>query len=155
MVGIVQRVGKTIGSNWCVRGVLRTKDPLLCSQGALGRWLVAHFTVDQHPVPDPCSPEWVTAVIWPSDKGGALSYRGHADRVKQMLEAAGVSKDKVTHAPRVFAARLADEAGLDDQVRGSRELLHIATLHDAHTISDFRMRAQRYSNATIPDSQHF
>jgi hypothetical protein len=117
-VGIVQSVGKTIGSNSCVRGVLRARDPLLCSQGALGRWVVARFTVDKQPVPDMCSQEWVAAPIWPSDRGGALTYNGHAARVIQLLKAAGVSKDKVTHAPRVFAARLADEAGLDDQVRG-------------------------------------
>lgn len=116
VVGVVQLVGKTISSNSVVHGALRNKDPLLCSQGALGRWFFTRFTYNQEPVPDFSTPDWLSCLIWPSQLGCGLTYAGHANRVKTLYKAAGVAKDKVTHGPRVFAARWADAMGLDDAV---------------------------------------
>lgn len=113
---MVQLVGKTISSNSVVHGYLRNKDPLLCAQGALGRWLIMRFTIKGEPVPDFTTSDWANSLIWPSQLGGGLTYAGHAARVKQVNQAVGVAKDKVTHGPRVFAARWADAQGLDDAV---------------------------------------
>jgi hypothetical protein len=116
VVGYVQLVGKTISSNSVVHGALRNKNPLLCSQGALGRWLITRFTINEEPVPDFTTSAWASSFIWPTKLGGALTYAGHAARVKRINKVAGVSKDKITHGPRVFAARWADMVGLDDAV---------------------------------------
>jgi hypothetical protein len=47
-----------------------------------------------------------------------MSYKNHCDRLKKVFEAVGVAPYKITHAGRIFAARLADEAGVDEQVKG-------------------------------------
>ena len=56
--------------------------------------------------------------MWPArDETRPMSLDVHGKRFKQIFEAAGIIIDKATHAPRVFGARLGDEAGLDDAVR--------------------------------------
>lgn len=116
MTGWVQLTGKTIGSAKCVRGALRAKNPLLCCQGALGRHLICWYGVLRHDLPDPDGKEWQRAALWPGKGGDRFTYANHNKRVQELFAAAGVKISKVTHAMRIFSARLADEMGLSDEV---------------------------------------
>ena len=118
-MGYVQLLGKTLGSKRAVRGAIRAKDPWLCFQGALGRYLISRFTIEKEPFPvDPKSEAWRSLMLWPSSKNPhkAMSYTNHGERTKLMYALVGIAVAKVTHGPRIFAARLAEEAGLSDNV---------------------------------------
>lgn len=110
-------MGKTLGDGFGVRGCIRNKDPLLCPQGALGRWLVTRFTLEAEIFPDPTSDKWLDIMLWPGIYAdGAMSYQNHLKRVNELYDKLNIAIIKKTHAPRVFAARIADAAGLPDEV---------------------------------------
>lgn len=116
-VGAVQLMGKTLGDGFQAKGAIRHKEPLLCAQGALGRWLITHFTLEGEEFPSPTSDEWRETVIWPAkDATKPMSYQTHRNRLAALYVRLQITIDKVTHAPRIYAARAAEEAGLSDVV---------------------------------------
>jgi hypothetical protein len=99
-------------------GCLRAKDPLLCPQGALGRHLVTRFTLDGEAFPDPADRHtWVHTALWTGqDPQASVEYTTCVRNFAGYLEDAEVVIKKKMHAFRVYAARLMDEAGVDDEV---------------------------------------
>jgi hypothetical protein len=63
VVGLVQLMGKTLGDGFAAKGAIRHKEPMLCAQGALGRWLVTRFTLEGEEFPSPTSEEWKETVV--------------------------------------------------------------------------------------------
>lgn len=117
VVAFVQPHGKTLGEATGIRGCLRHKDALLDPQAALGRMLIVQFTLDQEPFPDPLSAELKTKMLFVGrSKDRNISYAGHSRRDKELYKRLGIMIKKVTHAPRLHAAREADDAGLTDEV---------------------------------------
>jgi hypothetical protein len=125
VVGIVELAHKTkkeqqAGANF--KGSVRHKLPLLCAQGALGRWLIAAYTCNNLMFPDPDDPDaWNKAMLWPQKKGKSMTYGNHRQRCKQLFSGCeNILGDwkKVTHAARSFGAQYGDEVGLTDEVRG-------------------------------------
>jgi hypothetical protein len=117
LVGFLHLTGKVVGGKGVLRGAVRACNPLLCSQGALARYMVVRWTLQREVLPGPADPAWLILPMWPSRGHQAMGYMAHNVRVKGMLAAVGVDTTKVTHAPRVFAARMMDESGLDEEVR--------------------------------------
>lgn len=124
VVGLVQLMGKTLGDGFAAKGCLRNKDPLLCPQGALARWLISRFTCEGEPMPDPTTEEWRETMLWPSpnETTQPISYANHKTRLKDLFKKLDIIINKVTHAPRIFAARYGEGAGLSDAV--STKLCH-------------------------------
>jgi hypothetical protein len=116
LVGVVQLAGKNLGSCKVVRAALRAQSPEVDCQGALGRYVVSRFTIAKERLQDPDDPNWGNLALWAEKGGGEISYNTDYARTKDMFHAAGVFVEKVTHAARVFAAQLADAAGLPDDV---------------------------------------
>jgi hypothetical protein len=117
VVGLVQLMGKTVGDGFAAKGAIRHKEPLVCAQGALGRWLITRFTLEQEEFPHPTSEEWKETVLWPArDATKPMSYQNHKARLAALYEKLEIFIGKVTHACRIFAARWAEEAGLSDAV---------------------------------------
>jgi len=44
---MVQMMGKTLGDDFGCKGIIRHKDPLLCAQGAMGRWLIIRYMAER------------------------------------------------------------------------------------------------------------
>lgn len=117
MVGLVQLMGKTVGDGFAAKGAIRHKEPLLCAQGALGRWLITRFTIEQEEFPHPCSEAWKETVLWPArDATKPMSYQNHMSRLTSLYQKLEILIGKVTHACRIFAARFGEEDGLSDAV---------------------------------------
>lgn len=115
-MGFVETTGKTLKSGTkCVRGMIRHSEPLLCAIAAYARWMVVRFTHGGEQLAVPGTPAWFKQWAWPG-KSGRLSYAGDYAGTKDLFEQAGVMIAKVTHAHRIYAARHADEQGLDDDV---------------------------------------
>lgn len=118
VVGLVQLMGKTVGEGFAAKGALRHKEPLLCAQGALGRWLIIRFTIMQEQFPSPTSDEWKETVLWhASDPTQQMSYQNHKNRLAGLYARLNILIEKITHACRLWAARFGEEAGLSDGVR--------------------------------------
>ena len=114
---MVQLQGKTVGDGFAVKGALRHKEPLLCAQGALGRWLITRFTLLKEELPHPTSPEWQETVVWSArEPTKPMTYQNHRARLAALYERLEIFISKMTHACRIFAARFAEEAGLSDAV---------------------------------------
>jgi Centromere DNA-binding protein complex CBF3 subunit, domain 2 len=96
-------------------GSVRHQLPDECSHGALGRYLAMRFTVNGEAFPSPDNRErWYTTALWKGNNPlHNLDWQQHADSLKSHYQAAGVTIKKVTHAPRVAAARCLDEHGVD------------------------------------------
>lgn len=129
MVGIVELAHKTKkeqqGSAHC-KGSIRHRMPLLCAQGALGRWLIAAYTSGFIVFPDPRNPiEWNSAMLWPQQKGTGMTYGNHRDRNKKLFAECAGDWKKITHAGRYWAAQYGDEVGLTDEVRMLSEFLTV------------------------------
>lgn len=123
VVGIVELAHKTMKDQQRTpnfKGCIRHKLPMLCAQGALGRWLIAAYTSGALPFPDPSNPsEWNTAMLWPGISGAEMTYGNHRDWQKKLFtECKGEARNwsKITHAARYFAAQYRDEVGLTDEV---------------------------------------
>ncbi len=129
-MGFLHLTGKVVGGKGVLRGALRACNPLLCSQSALARWMATRWTLLRETLPGPLDPAWATLPMWPSRGRKAMGYMAQYVRIKGMFEAVGVQITKVTHAPRVFGARMADEAGLSEEVRSVTcvRLLHVRGL---------------------------
>jgi hypothetical protein len=114
----VQPFGKTQKGKMATKGCLRHKDPMLDVQSALGRYLVTRFTLAGEVFPDPCSRDFLTMRIWPGrgDSSRSLTYQAHRARFAKLYEAMDIKVTKVTHAPRYFSARKADEEGVPEEV---------------------------------------
>lgn len=113
----MQLMGKTLGDGFAVKGALRHKEPLLCAQGALARYLIHRFTLEGQPFPDPTTEAWRETMLWPAnDATKSMTYANHRDRLAAHFRALDIITEKVTHACRFFSARLAEEAGLSDSV---------------------------------------
>lgn len=100
-------------------GSIRHKDAELCPHNALGQHLVARFTLDSAPFPDPEDAQgWVNTPMWPAnDPSRNVSYQQQADYINDVLrKTLGIHVRKSTHIFRVLGARLLDEAGIDDAV---------------------------------------
>ena len=100
-------------------GSIRHKEAELCPHNALGQHLVARFTLDSEPFPDPEDAQgWVNTPMWPAnDPSRNVSYQQQADYINDVLrKKLGIHVRKSTHIFRVLAARLLDEAGIDDTV---------------------------------------
>jgi hypothetical protein len=121
LTGFLHLTGKEVGSKGILKGCIRAKAPMMCAQGALGRYMVVRWTVGKEELPGPLDPAWAKLPMWPSRRGTPLGYLGHWKRVKDMFGSVGIESTKVTHAMRVFAARLADEAGLSEEVSGGAQ----------------------------------
>lgn len=112
-------MGKTLGDGFAAKGALRHKEPLVCAQGALGRWLVTRFTLEQEEFPSPTSEEWREIMLWPhKDPTKPMTYQTHKARLAALYAKLDIYIEKVTHACRIWAARWAEEAGLSDVVSG-------------------------------------
>jgi hypothetical protein len=117
VVGLVQLMGKTLGDGFAAKGALRHKEPLLCAQGALGRWLITRFTLQEEAFPGPTSPEWKETMLWPArEPTRPMTYQNQTARLAALYAKLEIFIEKVTHACRIFAARYAEEAGLSDVV---------------------------------------
>ena len=124
VMGHAQLLGKTVGSARGIKGCIRSKIPLFCAQGAMGRYLVARFTIQKEKFPvDPFDPAWQTLKLWPSSTNPhkTMSYTNHLTRTRALFILLCIAAYKATHCPRIFAARLADEFGLDEKVISSRD----------------------------------
>jgi hypothetical protein len=62
--------GKTLDTRPAYKGMLRAKLPALCAIGALFRWLVVRFAVQQEPIPRPGTDKWRKFFLWPGRAGG-------------------------------------------------------------------------------------
>lgn len=112
-------MGKTLGDGFAAKGALRHKEPLVCAQAALGRWLVTRFTLEQEEFPSPTSEEWREIMLWPNkDPTKPMTYQTHKARLAALYAKLDIYIEKVTHACRMWAARWAEEAGLSDVVSG-------------------------------------
>lgn len=69
----MERVGKNVGHKPHFKAAIRHRQPLLCAQGALGRYLVHRFHPELRgaPIPDPLSEEWLKLVMFPESKTDA------------------------------------------------------------------------------------
>ena len=56
--------------NTAYKGSLRHRVPVLCSVGALARYLIQRFTIQGVPLPDPGSAEWAHTMLWAGSKEG-------------------------------------------------------------------------------------
>jgi hypothetical protein len=116
LVGFLHLTGKVVGGKGVLRGALRACNPLLCSQGALARCMGVRWTLQGEVLPGPVDPAWLILPMWPSREHQAMGYMAQYVHMKGMLAAVGVDTTKVTHAPRVFAARMLDEWGVDEEM---------------------------------------
>lgn len=100
-------------------GSIRHRDPLLCPHGALGRYVVARFTIGGKQFPTPEDRQrWNSTPLWAGNlPTQPLTYSGHASALRQWLGMCGIVTTKVTHLFRVAGARALDEAGMDNQVQ--------------------------------------
>ena len=116
----VLKDGKTLeNGKVSYAGSIRHKDAELCPHNALGQHLVARFTLDSAPFPDPEDAKgWVNTPMWPAnDPSRNVSYQQQADYINDVLRnTLGIYVRKSTHIFRVLGARLLDEAGIDDTV---------------------------------------
>lgn len=128
-MGLVQLMGKTLGDGFAAKGALRHKEPLVCAQGALGRWLVTRFTLEQEEFPSPTAEEWREIMLWPhKDPTKPMTYQTHKARLAALYAKLDIYIEKVTHACRIWAARWAEEAGLSDVVSGCTSTVHSCKL---------------------------
>lgn len=103
------------------KGAVRHRVPHMCPQGALGRHLVAFFTGKVGSIPDPRTAAWNEAYLWPADaKRGGMTYSSHRKSTCNLYKKLELRIQKIKHAARYYAARLADELGLPDEVGGCR-----------------------------------
>jgi hypothetical protein len=120
LVSAVLRGGKRqVGGKVAYAGCIRTKDPLLCAQGALGRSLACDYTLDLRPFPLPTDREtWLhKSPLWIGGRGGeSVSYTQQWEAVKEYFVEACIHIRKATHAWRFFKARDLDEQGVSDDV---------------------------------------
>lgn len=129
MVGLVQLMGKTLGDGFAAKGAIRHKEPLLCAQGALGRWLVSRFTIQGEAFPSPTSEEWRDVMLRPArDPTKPMTYQNHKSRLAALYGSLEIMIENVTHACRIWAARFAEEAGLSDVVSMAEQLQHTCIL---------------------------
>jgi Centromere DNA-binding protein complex CBF3 subunit, domain 2 len=132
LLSAVIRGGKTfengkVGYAGCIRHVL----PLLCAHGALARMLCHRFTIKREPFPSLLdSDAWYYLPLWRSSGGnssssssdgsvGNISYEAQNKVLLAAFTALDITVNKTTHAFRVLAARVMDEAGVDDTVSTS------------------------------------
>jgi Centromere DNA-binding protein complex CBF3 subunit, domain 2 len=120
VLSIVIRGGKTMANGKVLYGgSVRHFLAEMCSHGALGRYFVVRFTINGEQFPSPEDSErWYNTALWKgSNPLQNLDWQQHADSLKSKYKLAGITIKKVTHAPRVAAARLMDEHGVDTSVR--------------------------------------
>jgi Centromere DNA-binding protein complex CBF3 subunit, domain 2 len=88
-------------------GSIRHRDPVLCPHGALGRYLIARFTIYGEMFPDPADKQrWHSAVLWSGNRPDqSLSYSGQAAALSRWLAKCGIASSNVTHLFRVAGAR--------------------------------------------------
>ena len=107
------------GGRVAYSGAIRSQNPVLCMQRALGYHLVSLYTLKGSTFPDPRDSEaWYSAALFPTtDPTRNITYEQLHANLKEMLTELGIAVTKVTHIFRVGGARMLDECGVDDQVR--------------------------------------
>ncbi len=120
LIYFVEHGGKTQkGGRKQYTGCIRHRLPALCAIGALVRWLVARFTEGSEPFADPRNYKaWQLMALWTllGDPTQNVSYETMRKRFSAIFKDMDILCRKVTHALRVLATRVGDEAGLSDQV---------------------------------------
>jgi hypothetical protein len=117
--GKTQKNGKV-----AYNGAIRHMMPELCPHGALARWLCVRFTIGGEAFPMPGEPAWLATAMWPAhDPRHNITYDAQAKAVKAYLLERNIFISKVTHAFRIYGARVLDEAGISDQVCGATAAL--------------------------------
>ena len=111
-------------------GCIRHRMALLCGHGALARHMATRYNVDQVTFPDPRDrAAWLSEALWPAwDRTQNIQYQQMASNLRTVLDEEEIFIKKLTHAFRVYGARLMDEAGCDDKVGGWWWSCIIATL---------------------------
>jgi hypothetical protein len=120
LLPFVLKGGKTMrGGRVAYSGALRSLNPVLCMQRALGYHMVHRFTLTGVSFPDPRKPEeWYSAALFPTtDPSRNITYEQLHANLKELLADLDIVVTKVTHIFRVGGARFLDQCGVDDQVR--------------------------------------
>lgn len=117
-VGVVQRVGKTLNGGMAIKGGIRHRDEVLCSQRGLGAYLVGRFTLGGEQFPWPTSAEWGDVYLFSGvTPVAAMSYQAHNSAWAKLYKDVSITvSGKVTHCPRLFCPRNAKENGAPDAV---------------------------------------
>jgi hypothetical protein len=98
-------------------GNIRSRNALLCAQGAVGRMLFQRFNIAGEPFPSPMEEAWFQTALWLGESPSkSVCYDQQLHGVNHALGGIGIVVKKKTHAWRVAGARALDEAGIDDQV---------------------------------------
>ncbi|KAK9829977.1 hypothetical protein WJX72_008999 [[Myrmecia] bisecta] len=121
LLSAVLRGGKTQeNGKVAYLGCIRTRNPLLCPVGALGRHLCQRFTIDKEPFPDVLDKEaWNKTALWTgSNPFSNLTYQQQSASLRKYFTESDIFIKKLTHAFRVLGARFMDMAGVDDSVIG-------------------------------------
>lgn len=121
LLSAVIRGGKTMENGKLgYAGCIRHQLALLCAHGALARMLCHRFTIEGEPFPSLLTPEaWHILSLWRGLGAGNIGYEAQNKALAAAFAACGIIIKKSTHAFRVLAARVMDEAGIDDTVSGS------------------------------------
>lgn len=120
VLAAVIRGGKTMPNGkvgYC--GSVRHKLPQLCPHGLLALYLCFRFTVkgEQFPMPSTDDQQWFHTALWKGNGPRAnISYEQQLKSWKATFKESKILTKKITHAPRVCAARFLDDHGTEDAV---------------------------------------
>lgn len=97
-------------------GVIRNRDPLLCTMSALAIYFFFRWHQSKEPPPDfQRRKNWYsTKVLVGSDPVKPLAFRQQYDDITEIFEQEGVVADSKTHAPRKAGPQSAEFHGVPD-----------------------------------------
>lgn len=124
LLSAVIRGGKTFENGKVgYAGCIRHRLALLCAHGALARMLCHRFTIQREPFPSLLDADaWYNLMLWRGLGVGNMGYEAQNKALAAAFLALEITINKNTHAFRVLAARVMDEAGVDDAVGVGAEM---------------------------------